>query len=196
MICISRSPGSIVASEAIFESQPTENQFFGTTAEYNESDKVWTLNGEKSFVINAQDANLFLVVAQVNTLNRSGNMEDGVAVFLVDSTLPGVKVEAKKSFGIQGARQGTVQLRKVTVPEGKPPAVQREDTLISHVFLFRKYARRSERIWNGNPIFTKAESTEIRTSVYWNAEEHNQRYDPSCHVYKTEWNLFKVGISS
>ena len=47
----------------------------------------WVLNGEKSWIVNARHAGLAIVFAQCDELGS----RDGVAAFLVDLSLPGVK---------------------------------------------------------------------------------------------------------
>lgn len=56
--------------------------------------------GTKSFVVNAELANTFLVLAQTRTDDRLGDKRDTLTVFIVDRNAPGVKVQQKhKSIG-------------------------------------------------------------------------------------------------
>ncbi|PXX06572.1 acyl-CoA dehydrogenase family protein [Mycolicibacterium moriokaense] len=67
----------------------------------------YRLNGVKSLVPAAADAELFIVAAQL-----SGKP----ALFIVESSSRGVSVKADPSMGIRGAALGRVELDKVSVP--------------------------------------------------------------------------------
>ena len=67
-----------------------------------ENDGSWSLNGTASFVLHAEAANLFLVVA------KTGN---GIRVFLVDPQVEGVKVKALK------ANDPTLRISKIMLSD-------------------------------------------------------------------------------
>ena len=75
----------------------------------------YRLDGVKSLVPAAADAELFIVAAQLN---------GRPAMFIVEASNPGVSVEADRSMGIRAAALGKVVLNKVSVP---PDALLGED---------------------------------------------------------------------
>lgn len=69
----------------------------------------YRLDGVKSLVPAAVDAELFIVAAQLN---------GKPALFIVESSSPGLTVTADPSMGIRAAALGQIELDKVTVPLG------------------------------------------------------------------------------
>lgn len=67
----------------------------------------YRLDGVKSLVPAAADAELFIVAAQLN---------GKPALFIVEASTPGLTVTADPSMGIRAAALGRVELTKVTVP--------------------------------------------------------------------------------
>ncbi|MBB3605930.1 hypothetical protein FHT40_005619 [Mycolicibacterium sp. BK556] len=67
----------------------------------------YRLDGVKSLVPAAADAELFIVAAQLN---------GRPALFIVEAATPGVSVTADPSMGIRAAALGRVELTKVSVP--------------------------------------------------------------------------------
>ncbi len=67
----------------------------------------YRLDGVKSLVPAAADAELFIVAAQLN---------GKPAMFIVESSTPGLSVKADPSMGIRAAALGQVELNKVIVP--------------------------------------------------------------------------------
>lgn len=110
--------GSLLATEAIFEYNDSEDGFFNTVAKNDSIGGVWILNGEKSFVLNAENAGLFLVIAQTVKLNVSNDAAKTTTIFLVDKDLPGIKVGKEIStFGCKGLKSYKVEFENVQVPE-------------------------------------------------------------------------------
>ncbi|HEX7323568.1 MAG TPA: acyl-CoA dehydrogenase family protein [Mycobacterium sp.] len=69
----------------------------------------YQLNGVKSLVPAAADAEVFIVAAQLN---------GKPALFIVESSAKGLSVHADPSMGIRAAALGRVELHKVSVPLG------------------------------------------------------------------------------
>jgi alkylation response protein AidB-like acyl-CoA dehydrogenase len=67
----------------------------------------YRLDGVKSLVPAAADAELLIVAAQLN---------GKPALFLVEASTPGVSVKTDRSMGIRAARLGQIELNKVSVP--------------------------------------------------------------------------------
>ena len=67
----------------------------------------YRLDGVKSLVPAAADAELFIVAAQLN---------GKPALFIVEASTPGVSVKADRSMGIRAAGLGQIELSKVSVP--------------------------------------------------------------------------------
>ncbi len=67
----------------------------------------YRLDGVKSLIPAAADAELFIVAAQLN---------GKPALFIVEASTPGVSVKADRSMGIRAAALGQIELSKVSVP--------------------------------------------------------------------------------
>lgn len=67
----------------------------------------YRLDGVKSLVVAAAEAELFIIAAQLN---------GKPAMFIVEASTPGLTVKADPSMGIRAAALGQVELDKVTVP--------------------------------------------------------------------------------
>lgn len=75
--------------------------------------------GTKSFVVNAADANLFLVTAQTQTSDRKGDRKNSSTVFLVDGTLPGIEIHGQnKGIGRTNLYQASVKFNDVILSKG------------------------------------------------------------------------------
>lgn len=110
--------GSLLATEAIFEYNDAEDGIFNTTARYDSLEGVWILNGEKAFVLNGPNAGLFLVIAQSSKLNATNDASKTTTIFLVDKSLPGVKIgEQHATIGCRGLPTCRVEFHDVKVPE-------------------------------------------------------------------------------
>lgn len=119
---LSSFPGTLVASEAIYESSCPEHDLFHTKATYDGAGKEWLLNGSKSFVITSPKPSggrhLFLVLAQTQQL--SVNLETGqmTTLFMVDSKEPGVKLSPPhETVGCNQAQISTVHFKDVILNE-------------------------------------------------------------------------------
>ncbi|KAL7738597.1 hypothetical protein ACLKA6_006894 [Drosophila palustris] len=126
----SLAKGDLIASEAILEYTPPEDDFFGTQASYNSEQRSWTLSGEKAFVVFApksakEQRQLFLVLAQTQHPNVPGHTGRGSTFFLVDSQLKGVRLgETHDTFGCPDASMRRIHFDQVQLTEqqilGKP----------------------------------------------------------------------------
>lgn len=78
----------------------------------------WLLNGKKSFVANACDANLFLVFAHCGIVRTSDSMSKALSVFLVDGDSKGITLQNVNTLvGDQGSSVCTVGFQNVQVPK-------------------------------------------------------------------------------
>lgn len=70
--------------------------------------------------MNAADANVFLVTAKTEINDRKGDSKNTLTVFIVDSSLPGVKVHSKdKTIGHPNLYQSSVSFDDVRLSKGK-----------------------------------------------------------------------------
>lgn len=83
--------GDKPATIAIFEDNEATSQF-QTTATLNVDEKTWKVRGSKPRVVNAANAEWFLVGAQLEYRDYSGECKEGLAFFLVDRHTQGVSV--------------------------------------------------------------------------------------------------------
>ena len=94
------------ACVAIVEPQPLfDPTYLKTTAVRTPSG--YRLDGVKSLVVAAADAELFIVAAQLN---------GKPALFIVESSTPGLTVKADPSMGLRAAALGQLELNQVSVP--------------------------------------------------------------------------------
>jgi hypothetical protein len=97
------------AAVAVLEPAPLFNPFSLATVATS-SDGGYVLNGVKSFVPRAADAELLIVAAQL--------ADRGPALFIVESKASGVSVEAEPGMGVRAAATGRIVLDDVAVPAG------------------------------------------------------------------------------
>lgn len=77
------------------------------------------LLGEKSFVTNGENANLYVVFAQSLIADKLGDMKDTVSVFLVEKSMTGVSVIGRdETIGCDGVPQAGILLDNVEVDAG------------------------------------------------------------------------------
>lgn len=78
------------------------------------------MNGKKSFVINAKNADLFLVLAGTKVPDKCGDKVDSVTAFLIENDMNGVEVkESETTLGCNGVQQCEVTFSNVELLEGK-----------------------------------------------------------------------------
>ncbi|XP_065369422.1 complex I assembly factor ACAD9, mitochondrial [Calliphora vicina] len=114
--------GSLVASEAIYEFEASEDEFFNTKAQQESETHSWVLNGTKAFVVSppkTSDADqLFLIVAQTQKSNIQNDAARSTTIFLVDSNTPGVKLgEKHQTLGCRATTTQTLTLENVRVSD-------------------------------------------------------------------------------
>jgi alkylation response protein AidB-like acyl-CoA dehydrogenase len=97
------------AAVAVLEPTALFNPFSLSTAARSSSGG-YVLNGVKSFVPRAADAELLIVAAALD--------DRGPALFIVESKASGVSVEAEPGMGIRAAATGRIVLDDVAVPAG------------------------------------------------------------------------------
>ncbi|HEX2214807.1 MAG TPA: acyl-CoA dehydrogenase family protein, partial [Mycobacterium sp.] len=79
------------------------------------TDSAWVINGQKRFITNAPNADLFVTFARSRPADDKGA---GIAVFLVPADAPGVEVGVKdKKMGQEGAWTADVTFTDVRVPD-------------------------------------------------------------------------------
>lgn len=91
-----------------------------TTAMMSDCNTYWTLNGEKTFVVNGRDANLFLVFALGCYSNQPPNLTEQIlSVLLVERDFGGIEFKENDTLG--GQRDSsvcTVTFKDTKVPKG------------------------------------------------------------------------------
>jgi acyl-CoA dehydrogenase len=104
--------GEIVASFALTEPGAGSNPAGLRTTAKADGDG-WLIDGSKLFITNATDAGLFVVFARIEPAPETGN---GIAVFLVPATAPGIEVGVKDAkMGQEGSRTAEVTFTQVRV---------------------------------------------------------------------------------
>lgn len=105
--------GEIVTSFALTEPEAGSDSGSVRTQAVREGD-VWVLNGAKRYITNANNADLFTVMARTDPSKKGGS---GVSAFLVPRTLKGLSVgKPEKKMGQQGAHICDVNFDDVLVP--------------------------------------------------------------------------------
>lgn len=104
--------GEVVASFALTEPGAGSNPAGLRTKAVRDGDQ-WTINGQKRFITNAPNANLFVVFARTRPADADGA---GIAVFLVPADTPGIQIGAKDAkMGQEGAWTADVNFDDVRV---------------------------------------------------------------------------------
>lgn len=110
--------GEVVASFALTEPGAGSNPSGLRTKAVRDGDgphSGWILNGQKRFITNAPNADLFVTFARSRPADDKGA---GIAVFLVPADTPGVDIGAKdKKMGQEGAWTADVNFTDVEVPD-------------------------------------------------------------------------------
>jgi alkylation response protein AidB-like acyl-CoA dehydrogenase len=98
------------AALALLEPRPLFDPFKLSTTATRNADGGFTLNGVKSLVPRAADAELMIVAASL----------DGgkPALFVVEAATSGISVEAEPAMGIRAASTGTLMFTDVQLPKG------------------------------------------------------------------------------
>lgn len=105
--------GDVVASFALTEPGAGSNPAGLRTKAVRDGD-AWVIDGQKRFITNAPNANLFVVFARTRPADENGS---GIAVFLVPAETAGVEVGAKDAkMGQEGAWTADVTFNEVRVP--------------------------------------------------------------------------------
>lgn len=106
--------GDVVASFALTEPGAGSNPSGLRTKAVRGGDG-WIINGQKRFITNAPNADLFVTFARSRPADNAGA---GIAVFLVPADTPGVDIGAKdKKMGQEGAWTADVNFTDVEVPD-------------------------------------------------------------------------------
>lgn len=104
--------GAVVASFALTESGAGSNPAGLRTKAVRDGDE-WVITGQKQYITNAPDADLFIVFARTRPADDDG---PGIAVFLVPADAAGVTVGAKDAkMGQEGAWTADVNFDEVRV---------------------------------------------------------------------------------
>ena len=106
--------GACTGAFALTETEAgSDASALATTAKKN-GNKGWLINGEKRYITNAPQADVFLVMARTDE-NSSGSR--GISAFLVDADWPGIKVgEPPEMLGNEGSHACYVWLDDCEVP--------------------------------------------------------------------------------
>jgi alkylation response protein AidB-like acyl-CoA dehydrogenase len=109
--------GQIEATLAIFENETSPKGLFNTKASYDDETETWKINGRKSYILNGQDASVFVVVCDSEVRDSVGNFQTEQIVLLVDANAQGVeKLERNKTLGFEDSVQIDVNFKNVVVP--------------------------------------------------------------------------------
>ncbi|WP_206362975.1 acyl-CoA dehydrogenase family protein [Stenotrophobium rhamnosiphilum] len=98
---------SPVAALAIQEARPLFDPFLLQTQAKRVGDS-FVLQGVKSLVPRAAEAELFIIAAQLEG--------SGPALFIVESSTPGISIEAEPAMGLRAASTARVVLKDVKIP--------------------------------------------------------------------------------
>ncbi len=106
--------GELLCAYALTEPESGSDAASLTTrAEWDETRRVWVLNGTKRYITNAGHAGLFTVFART----RIGD-KDKISAFVVPRSLPGVSTgQEEDKLGLKGSSTTDLILENVPVPE-------------------------------------------------------------------------------
>jgi hypothetical protein len=117
--------GEIFGSICLTDTKPStiEGRPLSTTASFSDRDDMWTINGEKSFVLlNDLNSTVLLVAAAVESTDRIGDFEEKIGLFLVDGNTSGVSISQNiNTIGFEETafKRVTIKFDDVKVSKGK-----------------------------------------------------------------------------
>jgi acyl-CoA dehydrogenase len=79
----------------------------------------WVINGVKQFISHADDADFIILIAVTGTDETPKGPRKRFTAFLLDSDLPGLRIEPMKSIVTRGYNPNMVYLDNVRVPDSK-----------------------------------------------------------------------------
>lgn len=107
--------GEVVPTVCLTEASGFNTDNIQTIAELSDDGTYWLLNGEKSFVTNARDANLFLVFARCGISQETGSLNKASSVLLVESDSNRITLQDVNLVGQQRSSVCTVSFKDVQV---------------------------------------------------------------------------------
>lgn len=134
--------GSIVATEAIHEKEPTNDDLFNTKAIYDVDQDIWILNGEKSFVPNGPSSDLYLVMAQSNPMTLEHEQQITCSIFLIDSNTPGVS-RGVTHTGHSGIENCSLSFKNVRLDESNVVGGKMQNHKVGQVYMKSSRLRNS-----------------------------------------------------
>lgn len=132
--------GTLLGSEAVYEYETPQEEFFNTVAEYIPETKEWILNGCKAFVITGplpkDSSSLFLVIAQTQRSNMQGDASRGSTAFLVESSTKGVNLDQQHlTIGCRGLQMRSVRFDNVKISENLMLGEAHEGNIVAETLL-------------------------------------------------------------
>ena len=106
--------GNCTGAFALTEPEAGSDAGALTTTAIKNGNVGWILNGEKRYITNAPQADVFLVMARTESNSTGSN---GISAFLVDATQPGIKIgDPPKMLGNEGSHVCYVWFEDCQVP--------------------------------------------------------------------------------
>lgn len=106
--------GNCTGAFALTEPEAGSDAGALTTTAIKNGNVGWILNGEKRYITNAPQADVFLVMARTESNSTDSN---GISAFLVDATQPGIKIgDPPKMLGNEGSHVCYVWFEDCQVP--------------------------------------------------------------------------------
>lgn len=111
--------GEIIPTVCYTESDGGINiRSINSTSELSDCDTHYTLNGEKSFVVNGHDSNLFLVFSQTGHSQAISSGHSVLSVFLVERDMNGIACkDIKNLVGLHNSPICTVTFKDTKIPK-------------------------------------------------------------------------------
>lgn len=128
--------GSIIAGEAIYEHEPTNDDLFNTKAIYDVDQNDWILNGDKLIVTSGFLPDLFLVFAQSNPMSLGHEQQVTCAILLVDANASGVtKQNINNDFDSFGNKKWKISFKNVKLDETNIVGGKMQTHKVGEVFM-------------------------------------------------------------
>ncbi|EFN76586.1 acyl-CoA dehydrogenase family member 9, mitochondrial [Harpegnathos saltator] len=109
--------GEVVPTVCFTEANGFNPQNIETRAVSLDDNMHWLLSGEKTFVTNGQDANLFIIFAQCGLGRASTAVDNVLSVFLVESNVRITVRDVSILVGQQGTSISTITFNDIKVPK-------------------------------------------------------------------------------
>ncbi|KAI4458750.1 acyl-coa dehydrogenase [Holotrichia oblita] len=108
--------GEVMVSFCAAEINTNNSQLFQTKAVFSSEKNAWVLNGVKKSIVNGSTADIFIVLAESEKINKEGFKENVVNAFIVERGYGGITSTPCEVAGLDETDISNVAFKNTTVP--------------------------------------------------------------------------------